>query len=147
MSSFHSLEKLSLGYLRLRNPHIIDSLLQNSQTLQVLDLFETQPSLQTIEKIVTKCDKLKEINFCFAQLKPEAIAFICNNLTPTVQKLGLSHNSVTDENIRTLVRRCHHITELDLQATGNFLSKATNLHIGWYSLFFVISWPIFQNSI
>merc|ERR1712223_443462 len=105
-SSFYSLEKMSFGYLRLQNPVIIQSVLQNSQTLKVLDLYQCQPSLQTIEKIIKNCNQLTEVSFTYTQLCEESIDFICNNLTPSILKLSLSHLKIRDDNIRTLVKRC-----------------------------------------
>ena len=59
ISSFYSLEKLSLGFLDLQNPVLINGILQNCQSLRVLDLRHCKNlGFQSIEKIVTQCDQL-----------------------------------------------------------------------------------------
>lgn len=118
MSSFGSLEKLSLGFLSLRNPIFIDGILQNCQSLKVLDLNNCQDlSFESIEKIVTNCDQLTEVSFMDTQLCQEAISFICNHLTPNILKLSLVNLKVTSENIQNLVKRCNKLVELDLRFT------------------------------
>ena len=60
---------------------------------------------------------LKEANFTYTRLDQEAINYICDNLTPNIEKLSLSHLNVTDDNVKNLVKRCDKLTELDLQNT------------------------------
>ena len=47
------------------------------------------------------------------------VCALVNNLTPKILKLNLgSQQCVYDEHVKTLVRRCNNITELDLSATS-----------------------------
>ena len=84
VSCSNSLEKLSLSYLPLRNPVIIEAIVQNGKNLEVLDLFDCKPTSQTIEKIVDSCVQLKEVNFTYTHLSKEAIDYICDHLTTNI---------------------------------------------------------------
>ena len=84
VSCSNSLEKLSLSYLPLRNPVIIEAIVQNGKNLKVLDLFDCKPTSQTIEKIVDNCVQLKEVNYTYTHLSKEAIDYICDHLTSNI---------------------------------------------------------------
>ena len=85
-----------------------------------MDLAHCQSlNLQCIEKIITNCVQLTEVNFDNTDLTESALNFICNNISPTILKLSLQELKVNDENqISILVKRCPKITELALIGTN-----------------------------
>ena len=118
VSCFSSLEKLSLGFLSMKNPAIINCILQNRETLKVLDLTECRDlTLELIKDIVRNCDQLTEVSFWGNNLCQSAIAFICDNLTPTIEKINFSSSRLCSENLSDLVVRCQKLTELELDHT------------------------------
>ena len=46
------------------------------------------------------------------------MAFICKNMTPNIEKVSLSSTNVSNDDIKTLVRRCNKIKELDISHTA-----------------------------
>ena len=84
-----------------------------------MDLAHCQSlNLQCIEKIITNCVQLTEVNFDNTDLTESALNFICNNISPTILKLSLQELKVNDENISILAKRCPKITELALIGTN-----------------------------
>ena len=118
VSCFSSLEKLSLGFLSMKNPAIINCILQNRETLKVLDLTECRDlTLELIKDIVRNCDQLTEVSFWGNNLCQSSIAFICDNLTPNIEKINFSSSRLCSENLSDLVVRCQKLTELELDHT------------------------------
>ena len=106
VSCFSSLEKLSLGFLSMKNPAIINCILQNRETLKVLDLTECRDlNLELIKDIVRNCDQLTEVSFWGNNLCQSSIAFICDNLTPTIEKINFSSSRLCSENL--MCGSCH----------------------------------------
>ena len=82
ISSFNSLEKYSLCGLNFENSIVLNSIMQNGKSLKVLDLAHCQSlNLQCIEKIITNCVQLTEVNFDNTDLTESAINYICNNIS------------------------------------------------------------------
>ena len=107
-ASTQSLEKLSLEKLSF-NFDFVRTIVQNSQTLRVLYLSCCKGlTLDSIELIVTKCDKLIEVNLDYTNLCHGALSFLCNNLTFKIEKLSLAHLKITDENIQGIYT-CYRI--------------------------------------
>jgi hypothetical protein len=62
---------------------------------------------------------LSEVNFSDTKLCPDSVNYLVKNLTQNVQKLSLQDlESVTDEQVATLVIRCNKLTSLDLFKTS-----------------------------
>ena len=119
ISYFNSLEKYSLCGLNFEKSIVLNSILQNGKSLKVLDLAHCQSlNLQRIEKIITNCVQLTEVNFDNTDLTESALNFICRNISPSILKLSLQELKVSDENISILVKRCQNITELALIGTN-----------------------------
>ena len=76
-------------------------------------------NFKTVKEIVDKCVNLSEVNFSDTKLCTDSVNYLVKNLTPNVQKLSLQNlESVTDEQVATLVIRCNKLTSLDLFKTS-----------------------------
>ena len=96
-ASCHNLEKLSIKRLDHLwvDPEITENelkflkcIIQNSDTLKILNLTETRLSLANVQLIFSQCQDLIELNIASecsfsspsTQLCPESVDYICNNL-------------------------------------------------------------------
>ena len=135
--SCHHLQRLSLSELTL-NSHLINCIIQNSQTLEVLDLSssynqcygfeyssEHHNGLTYLSKrwdldtivIVNTCVNLKELNMDYIGLSQEGMSIFCKNLTPKIQKLSFMQDGPSEvkyENIKILLNRCTNLRELNI---------------------------------
>jgi len=139
-NSCYNLEKLSIK----RSDHLWDDpeitqnefkffkcIVQNSDTLKVLNLGETRLSLANVQLIFSLCQELIELNIATGiettstQLCPESVDFICNNLTTTIEKLDIAGQpNFGDDQIKTLLKRCNRITQLTLIDGTNVTKKS-----------------------
>ena len=133
-ASCHNLEKLCVKRLDHFYPEIsqIDlkffkCIIQNSDTLKVLDVSETQLSLASVQRIFLLCQHLIELNIsadhCMpynpARLCTDSVDFLCNKLTTTIEKLDIScQTNFGNDQFKTLIKRCNRITELSFSGTG-----------------------------
>ena len=86
---------------------------------QVLHLYGLNLNFETVKQVVDKCVNLSEVNFSDTKLSTDSVNYVVKNLTPNVQKLSLQNlESVTDEQVSTLVIRCNKLTSLDLFKTS-----------------------------
>ena len=135
-NSCHNLEKLSIK----RSDHLwvdpeltqnelkfFKCIIQNSDTLKILNLTETRLSLANIQLIFSQCQDLIELNIASecsfsspsTQLCPESVDYICNNLTTTIEKLDIKRQqNFGDDQCKTLMKRCTRITELSFGGTN-----------------------------
>ena len=123
-SSCHGLEKLSVSVYPwdfARTSKIFKCIIQNSQALRVLHIFDhgqLTMSLESVKLIVTLCVELTELNIGNTKLCQESINFICENLTPKIEKLDISwHDTFDDKQLKTLLARCNKLTEFAFAAT------------------------------
>ena len=80
-------------------------------SLQVLDISRCKNMTpQAIQLVVSRCLCLTDVNFCGLK----HATFICNNLTPNIERVSLSTTDISTEDIKMLVRRCNKIKELDI---------------------------------
>ena len=106
------------------NDPLFTGIMQNSSSLTVLDLHNSHGlNALPFEDIVKNCVKLKEANFGATELNEQSIAFLCNNLTPKIEELGLENLAVSDKDLKKLITRCKKIKALDLRCT-NITKKA-----------------------
>ena len=96
---------------------------QNSSTeaslIQVLHLYGLELNFETVKQVVDSCVNLSEVNFSATKLSTNSVNYVVKNLTPNVQKLSLQDlESVTDEQVATLVIRCNKLISLDLFKTS-----------------------------
>ena len=86
---------------------LLKCFIQNGQTLQVLDLsWCTGFTLESIKLISNYCTNLKEVNFYYTNLEQESVKYLCNNVTPEVEKMSLGCiESVRDDHITDLTHR------------------------------------------
>ena len=130
-ASCYSLEKLSFKRLHFKQEisqtelKFFKCIIQNSDTLKVLDLTQTRLSLTSVQRIVILCQNLVELNIAtdcsqyYRKLCPESVDFICNNLTTTIEKLDISmQTNFGDDQFKTLIKRCNRITELSFVGTS-----------------------------
>ena len=125
-TSCYGLEKLSVYVYPLdfaRASKMLKCIIQNSQTLKVLyiqDLDQRQltMSFESVKLIITLCVELTELSITYTKLSEESIDFICENLTPKIEKLDISwHDSLDDEQLKKLLTRCNKLIELDISGT------------------------------
>ena len=130
-ASCYSLEKLSFKRLHFKQEisqtelKFFKCIIQNSDTLKVLDLTQTRLSLTSVQRIVILCQNLVELNIAtdcsqyYRKLCPESVEFICNNLTTTIEKLDISGQlNFGDDQFKTLIERCNRITEVSFVKTN-----------------------------
>ena len=125
-----SLQKLSLVGLRL-NSDDIQSICQNGQTLQVLNLsntnFDVHPEL--VKYLLSNCAHLTEINISMAgSFSLQHIQAFVEHLTPTILKVGICDiRNLQDEHVTSLVKRCNNITHLELSFALNTIYSAHSI--------------------
>ena len=102
----------------------LKTLIQSCEnSLQVLDISHCKNTTPlAIELIVTKCLYLTAVDFCGLN----HAAFICKNLTPNIEKVGLSTTDLSNEDIKRLVRRCNKIKELDISNTEIIINQVVD---------------------
>jgi hypothetical protein len=158
-NSCHNLEKLSIkrSDQLWEDPEITQNefkffkcIIQNSDTLKVLNLGETRLSLAYVKLIFSICQELIELNIATdivstsTQLCPESVDFICNNLTTTIEKLDITGQpNFRDDQIKTLIKRCNRLTELNFVGT-NVTRKSMNTIIETLSESLVKLRPAFR---
>ena len=69
---------------------------------------------QAIQLVVSRCLHLTVVDFC----GEKHVDFVCKNITPNIEKVSLSSTNVSNDDIKTLVRRCNKIKELDISHTA-----------------------------
>ena len=118
ISSCKSLQKLSLCFLDL-NSNAMKSL--NNQKLQTLDLTFFKGLDLDLMTIFLSCEKLTDVSFRFnCHLSNDLVQYLVENLPRNIEKLSLSAiEALTDEHVKTLVKRCKKITDLELSKCGN----------------------------
>ena len=138
-ASCHNLEKLSIK----RSDHLfcdpeltqnelkfLKCIIQNSNTLKILNLTETRLSFANVQLIFSQCQELIELNIASewshesgppasTQFCPESMDYMCNNLTTTIEKLDIHcQPNFGDDQCKTLMKRCSRITELYFLGTN-----------------------------
>ena len=127
MESCNSLQKLSLSKIELSLKIISITSLQNSKTLEVLDLSKCTflashdldlvgvSELDCVRQIVENCTELKELSLSKTNLCEQSVDFLVSNLTLKIEKLDLfDMHYLRDKHVKKLVTRCKNITELNL---------------------------------
>jgi len=122
ISSCKSLQKLSLCNLELNSnafffPH---------EELQTLDLQGFKGlDLELMTNILSR-EKLTDVSFKYIQtgynrgLSNDLVQYLVENLSSVVEKVSLSFmECLTDEHVKTLVKRCKKIEELELGGCRN----------------------------
>ena len=123
LKNCHSLQKLAIENLILDYEDIED-IGKNGKTLKVLNLADVRMwhiyPKKAIQKLLKTCVELIELNFSsFWGYEREDFAALAYNLTPKIMKVDLSSNeNLTDGHVKTLVKRCNKITELNLSFTS-----------------------------
>ena len=131
--SCHSLQKLSMN-IDITFDWITLICNQNGKTLQVLDLNgckiagKREFKLQPVQVIVRNCTNLKEVNFDSTNLSEEAVPYLVENITPSIEVLSLNYCFwVNDEHIKILVNRCRKLKTLNLATTRITTKSLTDI--------------------
>ena len=124
-TSCYGLEKL-VAYVYPRDfdkdSKMLKCIIQNSPALKVLYIHDTDGrqlsmSFESVKLIITLCGELTELSIKNTRLSDESTHFICDNLTPKIEKLDISwHNSLDDNLLKKLVTGSKLI-ELDISGT------------------------------
>ena len=113
--SCHNLKKLSVNFGDWKSDDLTIGILQNSNSLKVLDLSGCfQLDSQDLKSIVSRCLELTDANFDYLCLRTYNLASIFSNLTPNIKKLSLSGAALRLSDLNKLITRCNKITDLDL---------------------------------
>ena len=108
------LESLFMSGFDIHYTHLEMLIPSCEKSLQVLDISRCKNvTPQAIQLIVSRCLRLISVDFCGLK----HAGFICNNLTPNIEKVSLSATDISNEDIKMLVRRCNKIKELDISNT------------------------------
>ena len=119
-SSCYGLEKLSVHVYPWdfsKASKIFKCIIQNSKGLKVLHINDSDDgqltmSLESVKLIVTLCVELTELSIGNTKLCQESIDFVCENITPKIEKLDISwHDSFGDKQLNMLLGRCKKLTE------------------------------------
>ena len=77
--------------------------------------------------IIDNFTQLKEVNSRDTDLSEESLDYVCNNLSETIEKLGLSgQGNLRDKHISALTKRCKKLKSLDL---SHFVDEIGNLSL------------------
>ena len=118
-------------------------IIQNYDTLKVLELAHFEWSLESVQRIFILCQELTELNISQSRddhiLCEKSVEFICDNLSTKIKKLDISNQPNFGNNeIKTLLKRCNKLSELALVGTYvsvNLLMQSSKLYlILWLNL-------------
>ena len=129
-SSCYGLEKLSVRVFPWnfsKASKIFKCIIQNTKGLKVLHIndsdYYSDPakftmSFESVKLIVTLCVELTELNIDNTVLSQESIDFVCENITPKIEKLNISwKDSFGDKQLNMLLSRCKKLTEFAFTGT------------------------------
>ena len=123
--SCHNLKKLSVNDGDWKSDDLIKGILQNSNSLRVLDLSGcSKLNRQDMKSIISSCLKLTEANFDHMTIWDS----IFLNLTPSIEKLSLSGTAIGINDITEILTRCKKITDLDLTWAHLYLDLHTKFN-------------------
>lgn len=117
LEACHSLQKLNLNKSILNENIVNRFVMQNHETLQMLDLEGCHGlSDELLEIIVKNCVELRELKIGLAHPflmgDGDGIKILANNLTPNILKIDIY--SLSDNFVDSLVKRCNKLTVLNL---------------------------------
>ena len=117
------LESLYMRGFDLEFTYLEMLILSCENSLQVLDIsYCKKMTPQAIQLIVSRCLYLTAVNFCGLK----HTAFICKNLTPTIENVSLSHTDISNEDIKMMVSRCNKIKVLNISHTKVVINDAVD---------------------
>ena len=77
--------------------------------------------------IIDSFTQLKEVNFRDTDLSEESLDYVCNNLSETIEKLGLGgQGNLRDKHISAFAKKCKKLKSLDL---SHFVDEIGNLSL------------------
>ena len=128
----HSLKNLSLRN-KVLTPFMFEIICnQNGQSLQTMNLtFSYGTSWDFLPNdmmlIVTKCVRLREVDFSGCRLSENCVEILVNNISQNVEKLGLDGPGIhaEDKHMLVLVSRCKKLTSLNLA----YVRKLTDISL------------------
>ena len=109
--SCHNLKKLSVNDGYWKSDDLMKGILQNSNSLTVLDLSGCDKlKRQDVKSIISSCLELTEANFDHMTSLSSTFA----NLTTNIEKLSLSGTAIGINDITEILTKCNKLTDLDL---------------------------------
>ncbi|KAK9871829.1 hypothetical protein WA026_014285 [Henosepilachna vigintioctopunctata] len=126
------LKKLSLEHVPV-NDEVLEALAGNKD-LEIINLAMAtgikEPGLQYLFR---NCRKIRELNMGWTYLNKPTIAYLCNNLPSSLDRVNLSgcRKLISDGDVAALVCSCPNLRELDLSdctaLTGEAIKQITAL--------------------
>ena len=94
-------------------------IIQNCDTLKVLELTDFELSLESVQRIFSLCQELSDLNISNWRegriLCEKSVEFISDNLSTKIEKLDISQQpNFGNDEIKTLLKRCNKLNELAL---------------------------------
>ena len=117
ISCCKSLQKLSLASLELDS----DAVFFPHQELKTLDLNAFKGLDLELMTNILSCEKITDVSFRYnRRLSNDLVQYLVENLSSGVEKVSLGGiHCLTDEHVKTLVKRCKKIEELELGICKN----------------------------
>ena len=117
ISSCKSLQKLSLCNLELNS----NAVFFPHQELHTLDLNAFKGLDLELMTNILSCEKLTDVSFRYIhRLSNDLVQYLVENLSSDIKKVSLGGiDCLTDEHVKTLVKRCKKIEELELGGCTN----------------------------
>ncbi|XP_040581538.1 S-phase kinase-associated protein 2-like [Lepeophtheirus salmonis] len=100
----------------------ICALLAKNTNLTVLHLAMVKGlNLEGLTLILRSCHALEELNISWTDLSEEAIAFMCQNIPPSVRRLNIAgcKDYLQDKHLLQLMRNLPNLKELDISDAGS----------------------------
>ncbi|XP_059094967.1 S-phase kinase-associated protein 2-like [Tigriopus californicus] len=128
------LRKVALENLTLSDPAL--AFLSRNRELRVVHLALTrQISLVGIERLLSECGKLEDVNLAWTGLNVATLDVVARVMPRGVTRLNLSgcRETLNNKHVQSLVRRCSRLVELDLSdalhLTGDVIESIV-AHLG-----------------
>ncbi|ERL87642.1 hypothetical protein D910_05033 [Dendroctonus ponderosae] len=127
------LKKLSLENVRV-NDSVLLALSANKDIEVINFAMCSGIRVDGLEHLLSNCKQITELNIAWTYLSSNSIKYICENLSPTMDRLNFSgcRKLMTDRYVASLVSSCPKLRELDLSdctvITGESIKQITILN-------------------
>ncbi|XP_052872894.1 S-phase kinase-associated protein 2 [Anopheles cruzii] len=125
LQSCYALRKLSLENIPLDDAICME--IAKNQHMESLNLTMcTGLSAEGLSAIAAYLTQLQNFNVAWTSISSEAILRLVTLISPTLMRINLAgcRNTLIDESLATLVRRCPNLVELDVSDCAQLTSKA-----------------------
>eukprot|EP00088_Acartia_fossae_P001725 TRINITY_DN10687_c0_g1_i1.p1 TRINITY_DN10687_c0_g1~~TRINITY_DN10687_c0_g1_i1.p1 ORF type:complete len:490 (+),score=66.64 TRINITY_DN10687_c0_g1_i1:38-1507(+) len=120
-----NLKKLALEHCDV-NDDVCDGIGQNAN-LEVLHAAMVKGITEEgVEKILSGCGKLRELNISWTDLSPSGLEVLCSQLPSSVDRLCLAgyRDTLQDHHIHNICNRCPQLIELDVSDAAKITSAS-----------------------